>query len=89
MRVMCAANVQTCAHVQPYSLLTTLICQVYGTNHSTLHVAAATISNDMIEKLVQQSKIPIGEHNSNKSTLISIEPNQQLLTVEHYLIQEP
>jgi hypothetical protein len=85
---MCAADVQTCAHVQPYSSLTTLICRVYGTNHSTLHVAAATISNDMIEKLVQQSKIPI-EHNSNKSTLISIEPNQQLLTVEHYLIQEP
>jgi hypothetical protein len=43
----------------------------------------------MIEKLVRQCKIMTGEHNSNKSILISIEPSQQHLTIDHYLIQEP
>jgi hypothetical protein len=47
-------------------------------------MSCATIST---EKLVQQSKITTREHNSNKSTLISVEPSQQLLTIEHYLIQ--
>jgi hypothetical protein len=43
----------------------------------------------MIEKLVRQCKIMTGEHNSNKSILISIEPSQQHLTIDRYLIQEP